>query len=442
MKKLILMVAAMALVMPAVTAQKINLASVQAKLEKSDADVANPKKNGKAATWVNRAKIYTDAIVMPTKNIYRTLDVQMLDAQMGVPPTEKKSETIYGYEWVDVYTKNNKVIGWVVLKDVAPDAYKIVNEAIAKAYELDPAQAPKLNEVISTLVNYYSELGSGSVDIEQYTTAVDSYIKAARLQESPACGKVDPKLYFFAGQLAAFLGAQNVQYFIDGQNYLETAQKLGYKDDSGNLYYFLFHCFYGQRVNDRANVVKAKNTLLEGIEKYPRNERILDGLMQLYTSEDGIGDPRDLVSLIDKALAENPNNADLWFGRGRVFFKLENYDECIASFMKIDELKPNDYDTNFYLGYFNIAKGDQVNRAFNERIENISSEEEYQKGQREIMDTYMRALPWLERAHELKPENQDCVEYLKQLCFRLRNEPGVMEKYKKYDALYKQMKGL
>ena len=440
MKKLILMVAAVALVMPAVTAQKINVASVQAKLAKSDADIANPKKSEKAATWVNRAKLYADAITLPTKNIYRKLNVAMLDAQMGVTPNEKKSETVYGYEWVDVHSKNNEVVGWEIVKELHPGAYDVVCEAMKKAIALDAAQVEKLKDVTTLLVNYYSELGSGCVDIEKYAVAVDSYIKAARLQE--ITGKVDPKLYFYSGQLAAFLGAQDVKFFVEGQKYLQEAQKLGYQDESGNLYYFLFHCYYGQRVNDRENIVKAKNTLLEGIAKYPRNERILDGLMQLYTSEEGIGDPADLVTLIDKALAENPKNADLWFGRGRVFFKLQNYDECIASFQQIDELKPNDYDTNFYLGYFNIAKGDQVNRAFNERIESINSEEEYKKGQAEIMATYMKALPYLERAHELKPDNQDCVEYLKQLCFRLRNEPGVMEKYNKYNALYKQMKGL
>ena len=441
MKKLIVLVAAFAvLVAPSAIAQKINEPAVQAKLAKSDADVANEKKSAKAATWLTRAKLYGDAIMLPTKNIYRTLDVAMLDAQMGVAPTEKKSETVYAYEWVNVHTKNNKVIGWEILKEIYPNAYDVVKEALAKAYALDPASEAKVNEQVKALVNYYSELGSGSVDIEKYKEAVDAYIKAAHLQE--IAGKADPKLYFYAGQLAAFLGAQDVQYFIDGEKYLLKAQELGYQDESGNLYYFLFHCYYGQRVNGRENVVKAKNTLLEGINKYPRNERILDGLMQLYTSEDGIGDPAELVELIDKALAENPKNADLWFGRGRVFFKLKNYDECIKSFEKIDDLKPNDYDTNFYLGYFHIAKGDQTNQAFNARLESINSQDEYQKGLKEVAAVYMQAVPYLERAHELNPENKDCVEYLKQLCFRLRDEQGMMEKYNKYNTIYKQQRGL
>ncbi|MBO5961623.1 MAG: hypothetical protein J6Q01_00565, partial [Alistipes sp.] len=177
-------------------------------------------------------------------------------------------------------------------------------------------------------------------------------------------------------------------------------------------------------------------------EKYPRNERIMEGLIQLYTSEEGVGNPADLVERIDKMLTEKQDNADLWFARGQVFFKLKNFDECINSFLKINDLKPNDYDTNFYLGYFYMAKGDEVNRAFNSRLDSINSQEEYQAGLKEVNAAYMKSLPWLEKAMELKPESVDCAEYLKVLCFRLRNEDGIMDKYNKYNALYKKLKGI
>lgn len=45
--------------------------------------------------------------------------------------------------------------------------------------------------------------------------------------------------------------------------------------------------------------------------------------MQLYTAEEGVGDPADLVTLIDSAIADNPENVDLWFGRGRIFYALK-----------------------------------------------------------------------------------------------------------------------
>ena len=442
MKRIITLVAALAtLVVPAATAQKINDAAFAAKLAKSDADIANPKKSGKSATWYNRGKICIDAIVAPTKGLFSGLGVDMLTMSIGVPATEVKGN-VHVFDWVDIHTKDNKVVAWVVKKEALPNAYEIAKEAFLKAYELDPASAPKIKEALNVLINHYSELGSVSLDITEYKTAIDVYMKAAGLQQNPAIGKEDARYYFFAGQLAAFLGAKEGQYFVDGEKYLNKALELGYKDEQGNLYYFLFHCYYGQRAADKENVIKAKNALLEGIEKYPRNERIMEGLIQLYTSEEGVGNPADLVERIDKMLAEKQDNADLWFARGQVFFKLKNFDECITSFLKINDLKPNDYDTNFYLGYFYMAKGDEANRAFNARLDSINSQEEYQAGLKEVNAAYMKSLPWLEKAMELKPESVDCAEYLKVLCFRLRNEDGIMDKYNKYNALFKKLKGI
>ena len=442
MKRIITLVALVsALTVSTATAQKINDAAFKAKLEKSNADIANPKKAGKAATWLNRGKLCADAIMEPTKNIFSGLDANMLAMSLGTPASAVNGD-VHSFDWVDIHTKGGKVAAWVVKKEVIPGAFELAKEAFAKAYELDAAQAPKIKTTLEILINHYSELGSTSIDITEYKNAIEAYLKAVELQQNPAIGKADPRYYFFAGQLAAFLGAQEAQYFADGETYLKKALDLGYKDEQGNLYYFLFHCYYGQRAKDKEYVIKAKNALLEGIEKYPRNERIMEGLIQLYTSEEGVGNPADLVERIDKMLTEKPDNADLWFARGQVFFKLKNFDECINSFLKINDLKPNDYDTNFYLGYFYMAKGDEANRAFNARLDSINSQEEYQAGLKEVNAAYMKSLPWLEKAMELKPESVDCAEYLKVLCFRLRNEDGIMDKYNKYNALFKKLKGI
>ena len=336
-----MVVALAALVAPAATAQKINEAAFVAKLEKSNADIANPKKSGKAATWLNRGKVCADAILEPTKNLFAGLDANMLAMTLGTAPAEV-NDGIYKFDRITVHTKGGKVVAWEVNKEVLPNAFETAKEALLKAYELDNAVAPKIKTILDGLINHYSEIGSLSLDIAAYKTAIDVYLKAVELQKNPAIGKEDSRYYFFSGQLAAFLGAQAPHYFVDGEKYLLRALELDYKDEQGNLYYFLFHCYYGQRANDKEKLVKAKNALLEGIEKYPRNERIMEGLIQLYTSEEGVGDPADLVERIDKMLTEKPDNADLWFARGQVFFKLKNFDECINSFLKINDLKPND----------------------------------------------------------------------------------------------------
>ena len=444
MKKIILMVAAaLALIVPTATAQKINEDATLAKLSKSDAEIQDAKKSAKASVWVNRAKVYAEALMEPTKALSTSLDATFLRYTMG-EPTETGADAagrqIWTYPWVKVYMAENRVAAWEQTRVIKEGLFDVVVEAAAKALELDPKTEAKVKPILDLTINYYSQLGEISTVIPKYDVAIDAFVKAAELQQSKLYTQVDPKYYFFAGQMAAFLGAENKQYFIDGQKYLNKSLELGYADETGNLYYYLFHCYYGQREDNKDNLLKAKNILLEGIEKFPKNDKILDGLMSLYTAEEGIGDPAELVTMIDKFLAETPDNPDLWFGRGRVFYKLKNFDECIVSFKKIDELKPNDYDTNFYIGYFYVEKGDHENSMFNQKLDSFTSQDEYYAERKRVNAVYMEAIPYLEKAYSLNPQNVDCLQVLKELCFRLREEPGVMEKYTKYNEEYKKLR--
>ncbi len=446
MKKFILMVAAaMALIVPTATAQKINEDATLAKLTKSDAEVKDAKKSAKASVWVNRAKVYADALMEPTKALSTSLDATFLRYTMGEPTetvADEQGRQVWVYPWVKVYMSENRVAAWEQTREIKEGIFDVLVEAVAKAQELDAKADAKVKPLLDLAINYYSQLGEISTFIPNYAVAIDAFVKAAKLQENKIYSQVDPKYYFFAGQMSAFLGAENKQYFIDGENYLNKARELGYVDETGNLYYYLFHCYYGQREDNKENLVKAKNILLEGIEKFPKNDKILDGLMSLYTAEEGVGDPAELVEMIDKFLAETPDNPDLWFGRGRVFYKLKNFDECITSFKKIDALKPNDYDTNFYIGYFYVEKAEHENRLFNQKLDSFTSQEEYMAERKKVRSVYMESIPYLEKAHELNPQNVDCAQILKEVCFLLREEPGVMDKYNKYNAEYKKLKGL
>ena len=84
MKRLILVaLAAVLLAVPAAEAQKVNKSAIVAKLQKSDADVADAKKNVKAATWMNRGKAYYEAAVAPTKDIFVGMEAMMLKMTVG-----------------------------------------------------------------------------------------------------------------------------------------------------------------------------------------------------------------------------------------------------------------------------------------------------------------------------------------------------------------------
>lgn len=446
MKKVIVSAfAALLLAVPAAQAQKVNKQALLSKIEKSDAEIADAKKNTKATTWINRGKAFYEAAAEPTKNLFAGMEAAMLKLTVGDPQSTGEAKLLdvpyeaWVYPYVTVYIKDGKVVTWKQTQSVLDNAAAKAIEAYNKAYEIDPKTAPKVKEGLKQVNDFCSQVGNLGIDSGEYQEAADAFVLAYEAQASPAYGEADPTLLYYAGYLRTIDGSTNPESFKLGQEYLSKAIDLGYADEEGNIYYYLFHCYYGQKDAGKENVMKAKEALLAGIAKFPKNERILDGLMQLYTSEEGVGDPADLVTMIDGAIAENPENIDLWFGRGRIFYALKNYDESIASFAKVVELKPELFEGNYYLGVFYTIKGDAMNKEINEK--QYSSQAAYDADLKSVNEVYLAAVPWFEKAHALKPQDPDTLEFLKQLCFRLRDEEGIMDKYNKYNELYKQVKG-
>ena len=447
MKKVFLTVLAVMLVaVTAVQAQKVNKSALVSKIEKSDADIADAKKGAKAATWINRGKAFYEAAIEPTKSLFVNMDAAMLKLAVGEPASTESVTLVnvpyeaWVYPWFTAYIKDGKIATWSQTQWVIEDAPAKAIEAYNKAYEMAPKTADKVKEGLKQISDFCSQVGNTGIDTGNYADAADAYALAFEAQSSPAHGNPEPALLYYAGYLRTVDGAANPASYVIGADYLNKALDLGYNDEEGNIYYYLFHCYYGQKDADKANVLKAKDALVAGIKKFPKNERILDGLVQLYTNpEDSVGDPADLVALIDAAIESNPENVDLWFGRGRIFFALKQYDESIASFQKVVELKPELFEGNYYLGVFYTIKADEMNKVMNEK--QYSSQTAYDTDLKEVNAVYMDAVPWFEKAYELKKDDVNTLDFLKSICFRLRDEEGMMDKYNKYNTLLKEAKG-
>lgn len=438
--------AAVLLAVPAVEAQKVNKSAIVGKLQKSDADIADAKKNAKASTWINRGKVYYEAAVAPTKDVFVGMETMMLKMTAGEPQSVGQ-ETLAGvayeswvYPFVTVYVKDGKVATWTETQTVYEGAGQVAVEAYLKALSMDQKQAEKVKEGMQQLANYYSQLGNTSLDAARYADAADGYLNAHNILSNPVMGeKQDGTLIYYAGYLRTMDGANNPESFVKGAKHLEDALAMNYADDEGNIYYYLFHCYYGQKDADKAFILKSKDALLAGIEKFPSNERILEGLMSLYTTEEGVGDPQDLVAMLDSQLAQNPTSVDLWFGRGRLFYALKDYEKSIESFQKVAELKPELYEGWFYLGLFYTLRGDQQNNVINEK--QYTSQAAYDADLETVNAIYRQAIPAFEKALEIQPNSVDTLESLKAICFRLRDEAGMMDKYNKYNEAWKAAKG-
>ena len=167
MKRLIFAVlAVMVMAMPMANAQKVNKSAVLAKLEKADASIADAKKNTKAATWVARANAYTNAYILPTKEVGRGVPVQVLQMNVGQPSNvyegEFRGTPVYvcDYEYVDIYVDAAGLIqGWNQKKAIKENLPQTAIESMAKAYEMDPKQESKIASIALTLSNALAQQG-------------------------------------------------------------------------------------------------------------------------------------------------------------------------------------------------------------------------------------------------------------------------------------------
>ena len=448
MKKLVLMVvAAMVLAMPAVNAQKVNTDSEVAKLAKVDAAIADAKKGAKAATWVAHAKAYADAYALPTKELGRGVPEQMLMMNVGRPEGAFESQfagypaIVYSYEYVDVYVVNGMIEGWDQKKAIKENLAETAIASYTKAYEMDPKTESKVAAGVLNLANALSIQADALNNMGKIADAAYAFELAFRAQQVIPSIKADPNNLYNAGMLttmhaATLQGEEALAAFNKGEKIFADALAAGFKDESGNIYYYIFHCFYGQKEKNRDEYLpKAKEALLTGIKLYPKNTTILDGLMQFYTAEEGVGDPAELTGMIEASLKEDPTNYDLWFGRGRVYNAMKQYDECIKSFEKCVELRPEEFEPNFYTAYFIIEKA-------NAEVEKLNSTPNmsyqlYEEENAKINLIFAEAIPWLEKAYAINPADGATLEYLNMLCFRLRDLDGMMDKYNKYHELYK-----
>ena len=450
MKRLIFAVlAVMVMAAPMANAQKVNKDAVLAKLTKADADVADAKKAGKAATWMARGKAYYDAAIAPTKDIFSGMELSVAQLAIGKPEATNEGVTLNGqqftelvYPWMKIYVAGGKVTTWVITQtvkegDLAMEALNSYN----KAYELDPKQAPKIADALKLIENYYSQGGNAAMDAGLFKDAAYLYNCGFTVQESPAyVGTKNCDYLYFAGYLWTVDGANDPASYVKGAEALNKALANGYADKEGNIYYYLYHAYNGQTDSSvrEANMQRAKQLLMEGLAKFPNNDRIIEGLINVYTASGSNNDPTELLDMVNGALQRDPKNKDMWFGRGRIYYNLKNYDESIVSFKRVISIDPNDALATFYVGFFYIAKGDALNDEVNQR--DYKSNAEWKADQEKVTNIYRESVPYLEKAHTLNPKDFSIVETLKILTFRLRDDEGMMPKYEKYNKLYEEMK--
>jgi len=302
-----------------------------------------------------------------------------------------------------------------------PDPLQEAYAAYEKSMELDKKESVKkkiiTNMIYNSLaVNLYTQ-GSSRFETEDYEGALKSFETQIAITESDKyAGAVDTGMYYNAGLAAVNSAKHDVAI-----KYFEKCAEMKYL---GVTPYFQMSQSY-LAVGD---TMKAESILTSLTDLFPDDENITLNLIDLYIKSNK---NEEALKYIAIAKEVDPNNSTLFFAAGIIYLNTNRYDQSIVELTRSIELEPELYDSQYGLGASYINKAADMFLKANE----IMDVNEYSKAIDEANAVYAKALPYMEKAHELSPDDVFAMQGLQELYYRLRQkDPSLAPKYDEIKA--------
>jgi tetratricopeptide (TPR) repeat protein len=308
-----------------------------------------------------------------------------------------------------------------VFKTYYPDPLAEAYTSYEKALELDPKGTIKkkiiTNMIYSSLaINLFNQ-GSARFEAKDFEGALKSFETQIKITESDKfAGAIDTGMYYNAG-LAAINSGNNKEAI----KYFEKCAEMKYLGITP--YYQIYESYLGL-----GDTVKAESTLMNLTNIFPDDKTITLQLIDLYIKSNK---NEEALKYIKVAKENDPSNYSLYFAAGIMFLNQNRYDEAITELTKSIELKSDLYDTQYGLGAAYINKASEMFVTANE----IMDVKKYTEAIDQANAVYAKALPYMEKAYELKPDDVYAMRSLQELYYRLKQTDKYAAVKAKLDAI-------
>jgi tetratricopeptide (TPR) repeat protein len=296
--------------------------------------------------------------------------------------------------------------------DPLGDAYA----AYEKAMELDTKGGIKKRIITNMIYNslaldLYNQ-GSKQFEAENYEGALKSFETQIKITESDKyAGVIDTGMYYNAG-----LAAINCKKYADATKFFEKCGEMKYMGITP--YFQIYECILGQ-----GDTTKAEAYLLDLPNKFPGDNTITLQLIDLYLKSGKFDEALKYIKIAKEA---DPNNSSLYFATGIMYLNQLKYDDAITELTRAIELKPDFFDSQYGLGAAYINKAADMIKAAND----IMDVKQYSQAIEVANAVYAKALPYMEKAYELNPNDIYTMRSLQELYYRMKQkDPSLNSKY-------------
>jgi tetratricopeptide (TPR) repeat protein len=322
--------------------------------------------------------------------------------------------------WFNTYFAKGK-LAQAVFKSDNPTFKAYYTDPLGEAYsayeksmELDDKGGAKKKIITGMVYNslaldLYSQ-GGQLFEARDYAGALKSFETQIAITESDNyVGVTDTGMYYNAG-----LAAMNAKDHQKAIKYFEKCAEMQYQ---GINPYFQI----SQNYLEMGDTVKAETILVDLRNKYADDKNVTLQLIDLYIKA---GKNEEALENLAIARANDPDNYSLHFAEGIIYLNEDRFDEAIERLTKSVELKSDFYDSQYGLGASYINKASDMFAKAND----IMDVNEYNKAIDNAMAVFAKALPYMEKANELKPDDVFALRSLRELYYRLKMT-------EKYDAV-------
>ena len=275
----------------------------------------------------------------------------------------------------------------------APNALEIVYESLMNCMKNPEYLNDNKQEIyqrVGNVMNTYYTKGADDYNTGKFAEAAPMFKKAYDIAKSLGSSDANDMLNFAA---TSALRAEN---YATALGYFNELKNNGV--DGVDVYKHLAACYNG--MGDSENAMAMINA---GLEKDPSDASLIVEKVNAYMKE---GKTVEAVEDINKLLALDPQNAQLFFVLGTIYGDENNkdvYDTEKAKKYYEDaiEINPDYYDAIYNLGALYITMSNKLKTEANELP--LNKVKEYNDLVKQAEDLVRTGLPYVKKAYETQP---------------------------------------
>lgn len=295
-------------------------------------------------------------------------------------------------------------------KKLSNDPLTVAFDSYMKALQLDDKDrfSKSVKIKLTLLIGDLTNQAIAGFNEEAYEKALKSFEQIMAIEQTPVYKAGDPNAVDTVIIFNAGLAAYNAKNYDKAIEYYKQAAK--YKYNGAKTYSLIANSYFQKK-----DTVGALQVLQDGLNEYSDNGILLVEVINVYLNANKID---AAMKYLDIAISKDPKNSSYFFAQGTLYDKLQKPEEAANSYLKAIEYKEDYFDAYYNLGALYYNKGVKQVDIANAVPSNQPDKYEEEKNKADI--EFKKAIPYMEKAHEINPTDKFTLESLKTLYYRLK----------------------